>query len=87
MALIAAALLSFAIYAQWRVASFTSGAGRVALVRFILIAVGIGFGLTSVAAVEGTLAKVLGFAIGFGLVHMPAAIILFIKGKRGAGRS
>jgi hypothetical protein len=30
---------------------------------------------------------VLAFLIGFGAVHFPAAFILFVKGRRGSGKS
>jgi hypothetical protein len=54
----------------------------------MLILAGIGFGYVGAAGADapGGLAFLL-FLIGFGLVHTPAAILLFIKRERGAGRS
>ena len=43
-ALLAAGLLVIAGYAQWRMSDHTSGAGRTALARGILVAVGLAFG-------------------------------------------
>lgn len=86
-ALSALLLLAAAVYVQWQVPAYTKAGAKVALTRALLIAVGIGFGLTSAAYVSGRLPQMLAFTIGFGLVHMPAAVILFIKGRRGEGKS
>lgn len=86
-ALSALLLLAAAAYVQSQVPAYTRGGTRIALTRGLLAVVGIGFGLTCAAYVSGRLPQILAFAIGFGLVHMPAAIILFIKGRRGEGKS
>lgn len=80
-------LLTAAGYVQVQVPVFTKGSTRIMVTRTILVLVGIGFGLTAAAYVIGGLTQVLIFLIGFGLVHVPAAIILFVKGKRGEGKS
>ncbi|HEY8608216.1 MAG TPA: hypothetical protein VIM12_13965 [Noviherbaspirillum sp.] len=86
---IAAALLLVVvtIFAQVRIAAFANTRAKVALTRGLLALVGVGFGLTAGAYVVGRLPQVLAFLIGFGLVHTPAAIILFLKGRRGEGKS
>jgi hypothetical protein len=85
---LAALLVTAAGYAQYRIPFHTAGASRVALTRGVLIVVGVAFGYVGAVAsgAQGGLALLL-FLIGFGLVHAPAAIILFVKRGRGAGKS
>lgn len=89
LAVIAILLLAVAAYAQYRIPSYTAGTSKIVLTRAILIAVGLGVGY--VAARNYTEASdralVLVFLIGFGLVHLPAAMILFIKRQRGSGKT
>jgi hypothetical protein len=87
--LTAAVLLSAAGYAQLRIPRFTAGTTRVALTRAVLIVVGIAFGYVAARTVADgqTIPASLVFLTSFGLVHFPAAIILFIKRERGAGKS
>jgi len=84
---LALVLLAAAVYVQKQVPVFTKGGAKVATTRTLLVLVGIGFGLTGATYVAGHLPQMLAFLIGFGLVHMPAAFILFIKGRRGEGKS
>jgi hypothetical protein len=86
-AILALLLVTAAGYVQRRIPVFTKGRGKTLMTRAILLLGGIGFGLTSAAYVSGYLPQLLAFLIGFGLVHMPAAVILFIKSKRGEGKS
>lgn len=83
------ALLSFAavIYAQMQIPAFTDSPGKVVAARGILVLVGIGFGWVGASYVAGEMPRIMVFLIGFGLVHLPAALILFMKGQRGEGRS
>ncbi|MGV3654503.1 MAG: hypothetical protein ACO1N5_09800 [Noviherbaspirillum sp.] len=83
------ALLSFAtaIYAHIQIPAFTDSPGKILAVRGILVLVGIGFGWVGASYVTGELSRIIAFLIGFGLVHLPAALILFMKGQRGEGRS
>ena len=79
----AALLLSVAAFAQWRVAYFTRGAARRWTARLILAVLGTAVGYTLVRysgrpAIENAAL----FAIGFSLVHVPAAIVLALKGWR-----
>ena len=58
------------------------------LARSVLIATGIGLGTVSAAIVAaGTSRALLVFLIGFGAVHVPAALILLIKRARHSGKS
>jgi uncharacterized protein YacL len=86
-AILALCGLAAAAYVQMRVPVFTKGSTRITIARAILLLVGMAFGLTIAAYLEGRLLQVLAFLIGFGVVHMPATVILFIKGKRGEGKS
>lgn len=86
-ALLAALLLTAAFYAHKQLPLFTKSHARVRLARTMLVLVGIGFGWTLAVWVQGATLQLLTFLIGFGMVHVPAAIILFVKGRRGEGKS
>ncbi len=85
--ILALLLLTMAVYAQRQIPVYTAGRNKILVTRLILIGVGIAFGLTGAAYMPGQLMKVLTFLIGFGLVHFPAAVVLYVKSKRGEGRS
>lgn len=88
MFLLACLLLFAAGYAQLRIPRYTTGALRVLLIRTILLVVGIASGYVAAATYANNSAlALLPFLIGFGAVHFPAAVILFIKRERGAGKS
>jgi hypothetical protein len=87
MAIMALLLLAAAGYAQQKIPLYTKRGARVMMIRMLLALVGVAFGLLGAADFEERLLQLLAFLIGFGLVHLPAAVILFIKGRRGAGRS
>jgi hypothetical protein len=87
MVLAALLLITGALYAQGQIPRYTRGSGRIMLTRALLIIVGIAFGWLGTYEVAGRVPQVLAFLIGFGLVHLPAAVILFIKSRRGAGKS
>jgi hypothetical protein len=80
--------LTMAGYAQYRL-RFHSATPRQALfTRLVLILVGLGFGWT---AMVWTLepdpwSNAITFLTAFGLVHVPAAVILYIKRRRGVYR-
>lgn len=80
-------LLTGTVYAQSMIPAYTDGSGKILLARAFLIIVGIGFGLIGASYVQEPLPKLLAFLIGFGLVHLPAAIVLLLKGMRGEGKS
>jgi hypothetical protein len=89
-ALTLAAVLTIlaAVYAHMRIARFTAGAGNIAFAHTLLAAVGLGLGIVGalICADEPMLAF-FAFVIGFGIVHVPAALILFFKGQGHASKS
>ena len=89
MAIVAIVALSAAVYAQLRIPAHTSGRAKVAWTRGILIVVGLALGYIGLHAYQEPfgIRTVLAFVIGFGVAHVPAAIILFLKRSRGSGKS
>lgn len=78
--------LAAAAHAQWRLPFHTPTAASRWSARLLLLATGLAFGFVMAQyylAVEG-LAWLLAFLSGFGLVHVPAAFILFLKRQRAA---
>ena len=87
LALMAAVLLALAAYAQYAIPAHTR-AGKVGLTRALLGAIGVGLGFVMALGYPGEPAlALLAFLVGFGMVHFPAALILFFKHYRGEGRS
>ena len=81
-------LLPLAAYAQARIPAHTSGSGKVLLTRAILGGIGIALGWQFAASYpEDPPLALLAFLVGFGMVHFPAALILFFKHHRGEGKS
>ena len=88
MATTAFVLLAGAAYAQIRIARYTAGRGMVMLARAVLIVTGIAFGYVSATLYPlDPVHALLNFLIGFGVVHFPAAFILFLKYARHTGKS
>lgn len=87
LALLALPLMGVVIYVQRQIPRFTKPGMRVGLTRLLLALVGIGFGLIGAAEMREGFPQLAAFLIGFGVVHIPAALILFIKRKRGEGRT
>ena len=85
--LFALAMVAVAGYVHRQVPRFTRGSARVMAVRALLVAVGSAFGATAAFQVKGGWWQTIAFITGFGMVHVPAAVILFIKTRRGAGKS
>lgn len=86
-ALLALVMLAAAGYVHKQVARFTRGSARVMLLHALLAAAGVAFGATAGFQASDRLWQAIAFAIGFGVVHLPAAVILLVKAKRGAGKS
>ena len=87
LTLMAVVLLPLAAYAQYAIPAHTRP-GRVVLARGLLATIGVAFGLVMALGYPGEPALgVLAFLVGFGMVHFPAALILFFKHYRGEGRS
>ena len=83
----AVVLVTIAAYAQYRI-RFHTIASRVTLLRAFLALIGIAFGYVTTAATGATGATALfAFLAGFGVVHVPAAIILVLKQLRHEPRS
>ncbi len=88
IAAIAAALaMAAAVYVQLRLPQFTATPLKLAVARTILFAVGLGCGYVGAQMYPDLPGAVLAFLIGFGVVHLPATGILFLKERRGEGRS
>jgi hypothetical protein len=84
-------VIAAACYAHYEIPRFTRGTHR-AVAHAVLLLVGCACGVASMWAQEphgpGPAAtRWLVFVIAFGIVHVPAAAILFIKYLRGAGQS
>ena len=85
--LLAVGLAGVAGYAQHRLPHHTASAAQAGLARGVLAACGIGLGWLGAAWQPGTgLEDVRTFVTGFGLVHVPAAFILWSKRARGVYR-
>ena len=83
----AAILMATAAYAQYRI-RFHTIASRTAMLRGVLALIGIIFGyVTTAASGANGLTALFAFLAGFGIVHVPAAIILFFKSLRREGKS
>jgi uncharacterized membrane protein len=87
MGLAALLLLAAAAYAQSRISRFTRSRANATLMRAVLAIIGIALGYIATRFAETPLLAALSFAIGFGLPHVPAAFILFIKRESGTGKS
>jgi len=89
LVIVAILALSAAVYAQLRIPAHTIGEAKVAWARGILIAVGLALGYVGLRTYQESsgIRAVLAFVIGFGVAHVPAAVILFLKRSRGSGRS
>jgi hypothetical protein len=86
--LLAALVLAAAAYAQQQIPRFTASARTANLVRAGLIALGLVFGYVAADNLsEAGVPAPLTFLIGFGAVHVPAALILLLKRAAGAGKS
>jgi hypothetical protein len=84
----AALVLAAAIYAQHQIPRYTASPRAALLTRAGLILLGLVFGYVAAdnfSSADGP--GLLTFLIGFGAVHVPAALILFIKHAAGAGKS
>lgn len=85
---IAVLLLVIAGYAQWQIEGFVLDEARALAIRMLLVLLGIAVGIVFARTSLGSdAAPAAVFFIGFGLVHVPAAAILFLKRQRGEGRT
>ena len=72
--------------AQYRIPFHTAKQADVVLTRGVLAGIGAALGLAALSFVGGA-PPVLVFAVVFGMVHVPAAVILFVKQLRGSGKT
>jgi tellurite resistance protein TehA-like permease len=86
-AVIAAAFIAAAGYAQYRIPAHTATPANAWLVRAVLALVGIALGYVGSLYAQDPAGALVAFLAGFGVVHFPAAVILFIKRARGTGKS
>lgn len=77
-----------AAYAQVNAQRFIAGTRRLWGLRIFLASLGIALGwlCARIGLLEGAPPAVL-FCMGFGLVHVPAALVLFLKSRRGESPS
>ncbi len=87
MTVLALLLLATAAYAHRQIPRYTAGTARIG--HAVLIVVGLGLGAVSAAILaDGDHSfTFLAFVIGFGIVHVPTAVILWLKRARGTGKS
>ena len=76
-----------AAYAHAWIPRHTSGTAKIALARSVLIVTGAVVGAIFARYAGSDHQALLAFLIGFGGVHVPAAIILFLKGAARMGKS
>jgi hypothetical protein len=76
--------LAAAAYAQWRIPFHTANARHARIGRVMLLIVGVLFGIVMASVYTHTqnVPWLLAFLSGFGVVHVPAAAILFLKRQR-----
>ena len=88
MIVAAALVLAASIYAQLQIPRYTASPRAALLMRAGLIVLGLVFGYVAADNFgEAGVFPLLTFLIGFGAVHVPAALILFIKRAGGTGKS
>lgn len=85
--LLAAALLAVALYAQYRIPFHTVGKRKIVLTRTVVAVVGILLGIVAATFAPDRQTAIVVFLQSFGVVHIPAAFILFLKRARREGRS
>jgi hypothetical protein len=80
--LLAVALLGVAVYAQYPIPFHTAGRGSVVLTRTALLLTGVLAGAVAAILAPDRSAAIVAFVQGFGVVHVPAAVILMLKRAR-----
>lgn len=79
-------LLAVAAYAHLRLGYHTATQRQALVARAALLLVGLGLGWTAATLwipAASSAAKTVAFLSAFGIVHVPAAVVLFIKRRRG----
>lgn len=84
----AAVLVAIAAYAQWQIPHFVLQESRSLALRLLLVFLGVAVGVMMGRTWPGPgPVPPAMFFVGFGLVHVPAALILYLKRQRGEGRT
>ena len=85
---LAALTLAAAVYAQREIPRFIATRRKALIARGLLLGVGLAFGYVAADTYDqASGVSLLPFLIGFGSVHVPAALILLLKRGGGAGKS
>ncbi|MGH8728133.1 MAG: hypothetical protein ACREV9_08265 [Burkholderiales bacterium] len=74
--------LTSAGYAYYRLPAHSKSAAQARWTTILLVVTGLVFGYTMATVYAQEVPPLLSFLAGFGLVHIPAAIVLFIKQQR-----
>jgi hypothetical protein len=82
---LAALTLAAAVYAHYRIPFHTPSATSRWAARLLVTGVAFGYAMTIYYGGAGRWVSLLLFLSGFGLVHVPAAFILFLKQQRASG--
>lgn len=69
------------VYAHWCLPGTIRSTGQAVVVRSLLAFTGLGTGLIAMNALPDRPAW-LAFSVGFGVIHIPAAAIIFLKRQR-----
>ena len=84
---LATVLCAVAIYAHYRIPFHTAGSRKIAATHAVLVIAGLlAGGVGAMFALTREMA-IIAFVQGFGVMHIPAAVILFLKRARHEGRS
>lgn len=86
-ALVAAVTLAAAAFVHRQLPHFTATSARLLAARAVLLGIGLASGFVASQMYGEVLASPLAFLDGFGVVHLPAGAILYLKGMRGEGPS
>lgn len=69
------------VYAHWYLPDTIRSTGQAVVVRSLLAFTGLGTGLIAMNSLADRPAW-LAFAVGFGVIHIPAAAIIYLKRQR-----
>jgi hypothetical protein len=85
LVILTALLIAATAYVHYRLPIHTLDSGKTWLLRFLLILVGAGLGWLSMTWFSNITeaARSVLFLFGFGLAHLPAFFILYMKRQRG----
>jgi hypothetical protein len=79
--------LPAAVYAHSRIGDFVKGRSRAIAAHVIVLVVALSFGIVSAMGYGLPAPAWLVFLAGFGMVHIPPAVVLFIKRARHSPKS